>query len=275
MILLTISNSETILLIVLGLIGVVLLGWLIVTVTKNKMEKELDLVSIETMLDKKEEPVKVSKIETDKEEESFDIEDMLIEEDEDVKVDDNKTSKVENPISEIEAVLAKMQSDLDKERKAAISTFEEEQEEKSIISYQELKAAKDKIVPYADEIEENQIVYNKSLKVEIPNDYQEPTLVKEEKPVKKTTHFSNSGFISPVYGRLEEKKLEYPTIPSFKDEIDMAIDEPEIPEYEPLTVDYDAEPVTSRREINNNHRTEVKDSRDFLNELKNFRDNLE
>lgn len=273
MILLAISNTETIILVILGFIAVFLLGCLIVYLAKNKMEKELDLVSVESMLDNQSKPdIKVSEALIEEVEEQFDIEDMLDEDKEDIAIDSKE------PISEIEAVLAKMQNDLEKEKTAAISTFEEEQEEKSIISYQELKAAKDKIVPYSDELEENQIVYKDSSKIELEDECLTKPIKKEPvaRPVNKSNHFSNSEFISPVYGRLEEKKLDYPKIPSFKDEIDVIIDEPVTPDYEPLTVEYVVEPtIPQKRDIGNYHSRNVKDNQEFLKELKNFRDNLE
>lgn len=272
MILLAITNTQTIMLVVLGLFIVALIGWLIIRLAKNKMEKELDLVSVEAMLNNDDSPV-VKHIDSKDE---FDIEDVL-EEEQELELE---SKQQEEPLSEIEAVLAKMKNDLDKEKVSAISTFEEEQEEKSIISYQELKAAKDKIVPYQDELEENQIVHPVNSDIEeFVDDYEEPVLeipkvISKSKP----NHFSTSEFISPVYGRLEEKKLDYPTIPSFKDDIDKLMDEQEEFVYEPLTVDYESEPISvpkyNQSNVNNDY-IDVKKNQEFLNELKSFRDNLE
>lgn len=93
-----------------------------------------------------------------------------------VKIKDSNVESIE--ALEIDVVLEQMKADLEKSEVEAIQTFEEEQEEKSIISYQELLKVNNK-----DEIKE--------------------------------TKFQTSDFISPIHG-IVDNKIEYPTIPKFK-----------------------------------------------------------
>ena len=80
-----------------------------------------------------------------------------------------------------------MEKDLEKEQEGDIETFEREQEEKAIISYQELLKATGKLRELTKE----------NVKEEIQiEDIEKEETVKEE-PKK----FKNTEFISPVYGK--------------------------------------------------------------------------
>lgn len=103
-----------------------------------------------------------------------------------------EVSEVEKK-SNIEEVLAKMQQDLNTKPEDVVASFEQEQEEKSIISYQEL--VRTKKGPTTSAIKEPKL---------------EKQLDRSERPKKK---FKNTDFISPIYGKLEEH-FDYPTVPA-------------------------------------------------------------
>ena len=95
--------------------------------------------------------------------------------------------QLEEEKNDIKSVLEKMEKDLEKEQEGDIETFEREQEEKAIISYQELLKAKGKLRELTKE----------GVKEEIQiEDIEKEETVKEE-PKK----FKNTEFISPVYGK--------------------------------------------------------------------------
>lgn len=172
--------------------------------------------------------------------------------------------------SNIEEVLAKMQSDLNTKPEDVVATFEQEQEEKSIISYQELVHSLD---PKPD---------NSSFSIE-------PPMVSktEQSPSKK---FRNTDFISPVYGKLEDH-LEYPTVPSFEKKEQVRFDFTRenrdfenslqvLKEKEKNIHDYLSD-FKNNVELENLAKTivpestELKESDEFLEALKEFRKNLD
>ena len=173
-------------------------------------------------------------------------------------------SELENTVpNELENILKKMQEDINVKPEDVVKKFEEEQEEKAIISYKELvdnvKAGKIEVV----DDEESNINYVENLDVEDSNTTVEeksqvtPEMVKEaietistssikEEPKK----FKNSEFISPIYGIMEEK-LDYPKVKKTEQVLDIM-----------NTKDY------------NELTEEIKMQEDFLEALKRFRDNL-
>ena len=173
-------------------------------------------------------------------------------------------SELENTVpNELENILKKMQEDINVKPEDVVKKFEEEQEEKAIISYKELvdnvKAGKIEVV----DDEESNINYVENLNVEDSNTTVEeksqvtPEMVKEaietistssikEEPKK----FKNSEFISPIYGIMEEK-LDYPKVKKTEQVLDIM-----------NTKDY------------NELTEEIKMQEDFLEALKRFRDNL-
>lgn len=179
--------------------------------------------------------------------------------------------KVEDtPVSnELENILKKMQEEIDVKPEDVVKKFEEEQEEKAIISYQELvnnvKTGKIEVI----DDEESDINFVENL---IPNVKEEPisaTIEVEEEPkvtpqmvkdaVQNITSasikeepkkFKKSEFISPIFG-IMDNKLEYPTVKKKETLLDIM-----------NTRDY------------NELTEEIKRQEEFLNALKEFRNNL-
>ena len=176
------------------------------------------------------------------------------------KIEDTRQS------NELENILKKMQEDIDLKPEDVVKKFEEEQEEKAIISYQELvdnvKSGKIEVI----DDEETNTNFVESLNIEEPvetvtaieeESSVTPEMVKEaiqnistssvkEEPKK----FKNSAFISPIYGVMTEN-LEYPKVKKTENILDIM-----------NTKDY------------NELTEEIKRQEEFLNALKEFRNNL-
>lgn len=156
--------------------------------------------------------------------------------------------------SSIEEVLKAMNHDLEKQKYETIDKYEEEQEENAVISYQELVARK---MALANEKEEETTVKNVEetlTRTSYINDCEDGITpvsyenINVEETVNPTSNkFSNSDFISPVFGRLENT-MEYPTLKKTV----------ETSEYIETKVDAKVEQETD----------------EFLNTLKEFRKNL-
>lgn len=106
--------------------------------------------------------------------------------------------KQDEKLSQTQVDLAKMleqmQKDLDAEPVDIITTFEQDQEEKSIISYQELvKSLKDKKVQTIEETNNQEVK-----KVEIP-------VIDIENKKEENKKFHQTDVISPVYGKVKTK----------------------------------------------------------------------
>ncbi len=146
--------------------------------------------------------------------------------------------------SEIENVLSRMQKEIEAQSEEVVKSFEEEQEEKSIISYKELLEATKKTI----EEEEQQ-------------------------------KFKNTEFISPIYGRVNNN-TEYPVIKKFEREEEsteeVTTDDIKFdfkPRNEEITVN---ELLDLEKTINtHNLKHEMLKNEKFLNALKEFRKNLE
>lgn len=170
--------------------------------------------------------------------------------------------------SELESILQKMQEDINVKPEDVVKKFEEEQEEKAIISYQELvdsvKAGKIEVI----DDEETNINFVENLNLE---EESEPIMAVEENTESSVTpsmvmeaiesisndsvkeepkKFKQSEFISPVYGVMEDK-LEYPRVKK----IDNILDIMNTKDYNELT-------------------DEIQRQEEFLNILKEFRNNL-
>lgn len=192
---------------------------------------------------------------------------------------------------DLEAVLGKMQEDAEKP-KEEIRTFEEEQEAKAIISYQELLQAVKKDVNEVtsvnlDEVETFEdpmegaalptvkalsetsnnplkpvvLEVDENMQTEVPQVMEEPIEKTKtvQKPIevrtKNDAKFQNSEFISPIYGRVNNE-VDYPTIPSFKEKIEEKQE--------------NLEKTIVFKPINDNI-----DNDEFLKALKEFRNSLE
>lgn len=184
------------------------------------------------------------------------------------KIEEELEKKEDTKVSnELENILKKMQEDMAVTPEDVVKKFEEEQEEKAIISYQELvdnvKAGKIEVLD--DEESNTNFVENLNIEVEsepmmaIEEEKESvtPEMVKEainnisafsvkEEPKK----FKQSEFISPIYGVMDTK-LEYPTVKKTENILDIM-----------NTRDY------------NELTEEIKRQEEFLNALKEFRNNL-
>ena len=149
---------------------------------------------------------------------------------------------------DLEAVLEKMQEEVSKS-KDEIMTFEEEQEEKAIISYQELLNAVKKNV--------NEVTRTSEVNPLEEKDVFEPVILQTENKIKeepKTNKFQNSEFISPIYGRVNND-VDYPKIKSFEE----------------VKKEEDLEKTIIMPKLNSS----VDSNDEFLRILKEFRNNLE
>ena len=170
--------------------------------------------------------------------------------------------------SELEDILKKMQEDIDLKPEDVVKKFEEEQEEKAIISYQELvdnvKSGKIEVI----DDEESNVNFVENLEIDLTEEPIIETIEDEESSVtpemlkeaiqtisdssikEEPKKFKNSEFISPIYGVMENN-LEYPTVKKSETVLDIM-----------NTNDY------------NELTEEIKRQEDFLNALKTFRKNL-
>ncbi|MBE6151741.1 MAG: hypothetical protein E7165_00285 [Firmicutes bacterium] len=161
---------------------------------------------------------------------------------------------------DLESVLEKMQEDSSK-TKDEIMTFEEEQEEKAIISYQELLNAVKKNVNSVTEVKEtqNDNINKEEIKLTVESVLEPEVLKQDDKPKtvlkeeSKQTKFQNSEFISPIYGRVNNE-MDYPTIKSFDEKNEE-----------------DLEKTIVMPKVNSKY----DDNDEFLKLLKEFRNNLE
>ena len=123
---------------------------------------------------------------------------------------------------DLEAMLEKMQQDLEGQNKDKVVDFEQEQEDTSIISYKELKKA----VEEFDESEE--LAQEKSpISVKDVLAIRKEEIEKQEDPIlsmldkqndsHESKKFHNTDFISPIYGK-QETKTEYPKVPVYEEQ---------------------------------------------------------
>lgn len=183
-----------------------------------------------------------------------------------VKIEDAPKKDIESV--DLEAVLDKMQEDVNKTKVDEVKSFEEEQEEKAIISYQELLKAVKKDVDDVTKVEipseeKPVVVEDEEAKVQImPEEVVEKSVstpvveTMEEKETRKPSKFQNSEFISPIYGRVNND-VKYPKIPAFREK------------QEPINHEDDLEKTIVFDAIKND------DNDEFLKALKEFRNNLE
>ena len=179
---------------------------------------------------------------------------------EDIELEKNNKEKKERSMNEVkedkldlEAMLAKMEADL-KEEQDEITSFEEEQEEKAIISYKELvdanKKSKDDIEVINTFDDNSSIIFN----------YNEEEPKNDETEIKNvpTNKFKHTDFISPVYG-VVSNDVEYPTISGKKEDLSKY-------DYE----GHDLEKTLNIKPLSD----EIRKNAEFLRALKEFRNNL-
>lgn len=146
-------------------------------------------------------------------------------------------SKEDNNIG---SVILAMQRNLDKKKEDPVMSFEEEQEEKAIISYHELlKAKQENTEEFVDELE------NKIEIIDFPKEIEEEINIPiKRQNVTETPRFTNTEFISPIYGRMTDNSE-----------------------------------VTVKKEVKQEAKEDIRETINskndkFLEELKNFRKNL-
>lgn len=162
---------------------------------------------------------------------------------------------------DLESVLEKMQEEANKQ-KDQIMTFEEEQEEKAIISYQELLNAVKKNVNEVTKPKESleEQIERREIKSDLENSI-ESIVLKDTKDIvdknpqeTKSSKFQNSEFISPIYGRVNND-VEYPKIKAFNDK--------------------DKEDDLEKTMVMPKLDSKIDSNDEFLRILKEFRNNLE
>ena len=176
-----------------------------------------------------------------------------------------KVTKIESNDKEqlnLEQMLNDMQSSLDKKQSKSIETYEKEQDENAIISIKELEKASKNIDAYEKEQEEKSVININELNS--LNKLKE----KEEKvkiPKKENNkRFRNADLISPIFGKLEQH-AEYPKIKAYDKNADLSVNE-----YFGEDVIDQIEQTLSVKPLSD----EIKRNTDFLNALKEFRNNL-
>ncbi|MDD3392442.1 MAG: hypothetical protein PHE54_02775 [Bacilli bacterium] len=150
--------------------------------------------------------------------------------------------------SELEKVLEKMQQTLDQDDEA--SYFEKEQEEKAIISYQELLKA--------NQGNQTNQEKQKMVSAEITNENHDDGMDKK--------NFKNTEVISPIYGK-QISNYKYPTIPNFTKKEEKKDIEEEIVKSKNLPTSASVSTFDNKYQSN--------DDEEFLKYLKSFRKNLD
>lgn len=277
MILMTLTTIDILFLVLFGFFIISIISFLLIKSAQQKNEKLIDNLSVEfTASDRKSElnvkqnfdkeiPV-VEEVKEEVQPEEI-IESVEMIEPEYEQIDSQEYEEIEGTNSELEILLNQMGIDLEKHKNDPVGTFEEEQEEKSIISYQELKAIKDSDRVEIDENEEQPISISEVEK-KINNVELQEKSPRKEQPVVQT--FATSEFISPIYGKIDTANLDYPKIHNFQEDYVSNDDED-------ISVD---DLQNMRQDVRHtfNEKSVLKDSmksEEFLEALKDFRNNLE
>ena len=156
------------------------------------------------------------------------------------KIEEVKVTQVNETeeVNSFEDIIEAMQKDIDEEKENPVELFEQEQEEKAIISYQELLNAKNKVekhpIPSIEEV------------LEIEEKPKATPVLATPQP-----KFTNSEFVSPVFGKMDRNANNQLHV------------EEDYKEHE-LERTLNIEPLTE----------EIKKNNEFLNALKEFRKNL-
>ena len=237
-------------------------------------ERKKDQEEIDDIMSRLVEPKRRPIIEIEEEPEEDQVEDKV-----EVVEEVTKDETEEKPL-DIEAMLEQMQKDLNAKAEDVVATFEQEQEENSIISYQELvRSLKgEKVVKEPVVVEKEQVKEPVQLSLD--------TVIDDKKEDISEKKFKNTDFISPIYGKMNEK-LDYPTVPQFNKN-DKEI-EKELETYESNLTNRNISEFLDEFEFDNNIEVnsleqtlnmkplsdEIKKNDDFLNALKDFRKNLD
>ena len=282
-------NSTFMLIITIGIVLFIgIMVFIVMYKDRKKDEEEIDELLSDLRKNRKEKDIAELEKEI-KQEEVQEVKNI----EEPIQKEEIKEQKFEEKKSEIEEMLEKMQEDLDKKPEDVVTNFENEQEEKAIISYQELldsiKEKSPKVEVVDDELEyrqEKEMSKKLNETIQAIENNETNKIVEEEKTetnaVKK---FKNTDFISPVYGKMNEH-LEYPTVPSFEkhEQVEFDFDDDYF-ELENRNIDDYLEEYNFKNnmEINTLEQTldmppiskEIKKNDEFLQALKEFRKNLD
>lgn len=179
------------------------------------------------------------------------------------ELEQQQDQKLEENKKEVEEMLLKMQKDLEAKPEDVVTNFENEQEEKSIISYQELLES----VKNSENVKVTPVkIEEEPIKIEVDNT---DTIndVEENDDINKTIRievldndkkFKGTEFISPIFGR-QENNVKYPTVPKIHRTINKEV-------VENKTIDL---------ETTRNFEEEIRKNDDFLKALKDFRKSLD
>ncbi len=189
-------------------------------------------------------------------------------------IDDLNEEKIDNQVlknqTDLENLLIRMQDDLEAKSEDVINHFENDQEENSIISYQELVSTLKQEKPIEIEeakvetidIEDHADGKVEPIKTEVKTDLGEITKV-EIPEIKEAKKFKVTEFISPIYGK-QEISNDYPKVEEFKHH--NRLDEILMQEDNNTHIEEDIVLDPLREEIRRND--------EFLQALKEFRKNL-
>ena len=278
-------NSTFMLIITIGIVLFIgIMVFIVMYKDRKKDEEEIDELVSDLRKDRKEKEV-IAELEKEiKQEEVQEVKNI----EEPIQKEEIKEQKFEEKKSEIEEMLEKMQEDLDKKPEDVVTNFENEQEEKAIISYQELldsiKEKSPKVEVVDDELEYRQ-EKEMSKKLNETNNETNKIVEEEKTETNAVKKFKNTDFISPVYGKMNEH-LEYPTVPSFEkhEQVEFDFDDDYF-ELENRNIDDYLEEYNFKNnmEINTLEQTldmppiskEIKKNDEFLQALKEFRKNLD
>lgn len=162
-----------------------------------------------------------------------------------------KVNESDNPPAAFDEIIEAMQKDLNSSKEDAVELFEQEQEQKAIISYQELLNAKTKKEKNNDNVNETE----NEVEIELASDTLKEEKVKSTPKLvtTKESKFTNSEFVSPVFGKMDK---------NLKSDVE-ALNEETFDPHE-LEKTLNIEPLAD----------EIKKNNEFLNALKEFRKNL-
>ena len=187
------------------------------------------------------------------------------------KEEQDVDEKVSQNQLDLATMLEQMQKDLEAEPEDIINHFEQDQEEQSIISYQELvntlkEGKKNNTVEEIVKEENKGVVKTKRgevTKVEIPviDLEEEPKKTKEKQQEK--TKFKKTDIISPIFGKIEKTSNEEKRQMA-KEHIEELLEEEDKDYKQVLEATMDLSPL----------KEEIKRNDEFLASLKEFRRNL-
>ena len=194
----------------------------------------------------------------------------------------------ENAKLELEKIMKQMTADMENREPINITSYEQDQEEKAIISYEELVKAAKRTVESADIIDNesedkenylntvrNSLVFEgkddeniiNKVESEVNDAYIQTAL---ELDIKEDAKFKNTEFISPIFGKISNE-ISYPKIEEFESNKPFSKLSETFSEISAVN-DYELIKESFTLEQLDN---EIKRNTDFLNTLKEFRKNLQ